>query len=264
VVETIDCTWAGLVLGETGADGARPAHIHGEQPGPWLVRFGRALCDRPSLDDITTMRQQAPRWAELALAAGDSAMAGGALLTAERHYRDAWQAFPGMLPAAHGLARVHVMLEEYEASLPEYDGVLAVVPDQQDCLLGKARALSQLGRHADAIPLLDRLVALGTWHLGDAHYWRGWNRLQLGDVDGAAADAERALQLMVNARVHVLAGAVAARRLDWPRARSEFEAALPLDETDCDIPQSLGSVLGQLHEWRPAFTAYARAARRRS
>jgi tetratricopeptide (TPR) repeat protein len=165
-----------------------------------------------------------------------------------------------MLPAAHGLARLHVMLEEYEASLPEYDAVLAIVPDQQDCLLGKARALSQLGRHAEAMPLLDRLIALGTWLMGDAHYWRGWNRLQLADMEGAWTDAERALQLMVNARVHVLAGAVAARRDDWTRARAEFETAQPLDETDCDIALSLGSVLGHLRDWPPAFTAYARAA----
>ena len=113
-------------------------------------------------------------------------MNGGALLTAERHYQEAFRAFPLMLPAAHGLARLHVMLEEYETSLPEYDVLLAAVPDQQDALLGKARALSQLGRHAEAMPLLDRLIAMGTWLVGDAHYWRGWNRLQLGDVAGAA------------------------------------------------------------------------------
>jgi tetratricopeptide (TPR) repeat protein len=165
-----------------------------------------------------------------------------------------------MLPAFHGLARVHVMLEEYEASLPEYDAVLAAVPDQQDCLLGKARALSQLGRYGAALPLLDRLITLGTWLVGDAHYWRGWDRLQLGDVDGASADAELALQLMVNARVHVLAGAVASRRSDWSRARHEFAAALPLDETDCDIPMSLGSIRSQQRDWPAAFDAFVRAA----
>ena len=100
---------------------------------------------------------------------------------------------------------------------------------------------------------------IGTWLVGDAHYWRGWNRLQLGDVAGAEADADRALQLMVNARVHVLAGAIAARRSDWDRAGREFEAALPLDETDCDIPVSLGSVRGQQRNWPAAFTNYARA-----
>jgi tetratricopeptide (TPR) repeat protein len=261
LVEGVDCTWTGLVPGSTNADGTAAApHAHGTAPDPPLVRARRALCDRPSLDEILALRQDLARWEELDLAAADAAMNGGALLTAERHYLAAWQAFPEMLPAAHGLARLHVMLEEYDASLPEYDAVLAAVPDQQDCLLGKARALSQLGRHADAIGPLDRLIALGTWLMGDAHYWRGWNRLHLGDVDGAASDAERALQLMVNARVHVLAGAVAARRTDWPRARAEFEAALPLDETDCDIPMSLGSVLGQQRDWTPAFTAYARAA----
>ena len=58
----------------------------------------------------------------------------------------------------------------------------------------------------------------------------------------------------------MLAGAVASRRSDWARARREFEAALPLDETDCDIPISLGSVLGQQGDWPAAFAAFARAA----
>lgn len=206
------------------------------------------------------MRVQVPRYAELDLPTGEAALAGGALLTAERHLQAAFEAFPSMLPAAHGLARLHVMLEEYEASLPEYDVLLAAVPDQQDALLGRARALSQLGRYQEALPLLDRLIAIGTWLVGDAHYWRGWNRLQMGEADAAAVDADAALRLMVNARVHVLAGAVAARRLDWDRAASEFEAALPLDETDCDIPLSLGSVRGQRREWPAAYAAYARAA----
>lgn len=259
----VECTWAHLLPdaargGESAPQPPAPPAPRGDEPP--VVQFRHVVCGHPSLDEVLEMRRQVPRYEELDLIAGDVAMSGGALLSAERHYQEALRAFPSMLPAAHGLARVHVMLEEYETSLPEYDVVLAAVPDQQDCLLGKARALSQLGRHAEALALLDRLIELGTWLVGDAHYWRGWNRLQVGDVDGAAADAERALTLMVNARVHVLAGAVATRRAEWERAGREFEAALPLDETDCDIPVSLGAVRGQQRDWHAAFTSYARAA----
>jgi tetratricopeptide (TPR) repeat protein len=261
VLQGLTCTWPFMLPGAHEADAATAAGTGpGEVSDSPLLQFRRMLCDRPDPDAVASMLERQPRFEELHLAAGNAAMNGGALLTAERHYRAAFEAFGGMLPAAHGLARVHVMLEEYEASLPEYDAVLSAVTDQQDCLLGKARALTQLGRHGEAIALLDRLIAIGTWLVGDAHYWRGWNRLQVGELDGAAADAEAALKLMVNARVHVLAGAVAARRGDWPRARAEFETALPLDESDCDIPVSLGSVLGEQREWAAAYTSYARAA----
>jgi tetratricopeptide (TPR) repeat protein len=248
----VRCTWPHLL-------DTRDPVAPGAQDPP-LLRYGATLCAPDRVDVLTTLLGEVPAFLEIDLALAETAMGGGALLTAERHYAAVLGAFPGMLPAAHGLARLHVMLEEYETSLPEYDAVLQAVPDQQDALLGKARALSQLGRPREALPLLDRLIALGTWLLGDAHYWRGWNLLGLGELEAAAASADLALRLMVNARVHMLAGAIAAARTDWDRAVREFEAALPLDETDCDISLSLATARGTRREWRDAATHFERAA----
>jgi len=137
------------------------------------------------------------------------------------------------------LARVHVMLEEYELSLPEYQQVLDLVADQTDAMLGKARALSALGRPLEAIAILDRIITMGSWLVGDAYYWRAWNRYHMKQLELANDDVAASLRLMSTARVHYLAGSIASARNQWPRAQTEFEAALTLDQTDCDIPLRL-------------------------
>jgi len=45
-------------------------------------------------------------------------------------------------------------------------------PRLRDALLGKAKALSYLERHTDALTLLHQLVELGQWYLGDVYFWR--------------------------------------------------------------------------------------------
>ena len=53
---------------------------------------------------------------------------------------------------------------------------------------------------------------MGTWLVGDAYYWRSWNRFRMNELDAANRDIEAALQLMSNARVHFLAGSIASAR----------------------------------------------------
>ena len=111
------------------------------------------------------------------------------------------------------------MLEEYDRSLPEYQQVLDIIADQVDAMLGKARALSALGRALEAIPILDRIITMGSWLVGDAYYWRAWNRYQLKELEVANDDIQASLRLMSNARVHYLAGSIASARNQWPARR---------------------------------------------
>ena len=124
------------------------------------MRYRAATCRGAHVDALAHLAQADARFIEVDLPIGDAALNGGALLSAERHHAAALQGFPGMLAVAMQLARVHVMLEEYERSLPEYQQVLDIVADQVDAMLGKARALSALGRPLEAIAILDRIITM--------------------------------------------------------------------------------------------------------
>ena len=254
LVQTLDCLSPDVPSDEpsrqAGAPGAMPA----------LLSYRAATCGVPDIDALERLKRSDPRFEEIELPMGNAALNGGALLSAEHHHAVALHAFPGMLPAAMQLGRVHVMLEEYEASLPEYQQVLDVIPDQADAMLGKARALSALGRPTEAIPILDQIITMGTWLVGDAYYWRSWNRFRMNELDAANRDIEAALQLMSSARVHFLAGSIASARTEWPRAQAEFDAALKLDETDCDIPLALAGVLARRESWTASSQRFGSSA----
>jgi tetratricopeptide (TPR) repeat protein len=235
--------------------------VHTPAPAdPPVLQFKRATCGRADAEALAVLREAVPAFTEVDGFLGQDALSRGLLLTAERHLRAALDAHPAMLPAALHLARTLFMMEEFEAALPLYERVLAGNAGQVDAMLGRGRALGHLGRHTEAIAVFSAIVDQGVWHLGDAHYWRGWNRFTLGDLPGAEADATAARRLMVNARVHALSGAIAAARSDWPGAQVEFEAALALDQSDCDIPLSLATVLGRQGTWRQAAERFAGAA----
>ena len=227
---------------------------------PALLRYRAATCGIPDIDTLESLKRSDSRFVEIELSLGNAALNGGALLSAEHHHTVALHAFPGMLPAAMQLGRVHVMLEEYEASLPEYQQVLDVISDQVDAMLGKARALSALGRPTEAIPILDQIIAMGTWLVGDAYLLAGVEsvpdeRTGCGDERhrrGASTDVERTRPLP--------RGSIASARNEWPRAQAEFEAALKLDETDCDIPLALAGVLARLESWTAASQRFGSSA----
>ena len=114
------CSWSPGASGPPSSPATRLAPGRRRTSRPLLLQFRRIACDRPSLDELLALRKATPRSASSTF---------GRRIGSERRraadrrapLRRRVPAFPSMLPAAHGLARLHVMLEEYEASLPEYD-----------------------------------------------------------------------------------------------------------------------------------------------
>ena len=81
----------------------------------------------------------------------------------------AWHAeWPTLTLSAGNLA---MTAEDFDRALTMYDATLKLEPRAVDALLGRARALTYLGRHEDAITTVDELLA-ERWYLGDARYWR--------------------------------------------------------------------------------------------
>jgi tetratricopeptide (TPR) repeat protein len=157
-------------------------------------------------------------------------------------YLPAHEAFPESTAITLGLANARNALSEYEVALSLFDSVLAQFPTHRDALMGRILSLSYLGRHYDGIAAASRMIDLGTYHQGDAYYWRAWNRYNVHDLPPAWNDVERATQLMVHTSVYTLAGFIAYAR-NWPEtAIDRFDRAYRLDNTNCEAVWTEGLV----------------------
>ncbi len=82
----------------------------------------------------------------------------------------------------------------YEDALTEYRQILILDRDNLRALGGKAQALMQLGRDAEARDLLDQLIARRP-EFAPAYVSRGILKDRMGDYEGALADYDRSLSL---------------------------------------------------------------------
>jgi len=126
--------------------------------------------------------------------------------------------------------------------------------------LGRARALSYLRRHTEAIAALDELLADLQNNPGEKYYWRAWNRLRLGATQAAYEDAVAALKAMRNNEVYRLAGIASFGLNRLPEARGYFDDALKINGGDCDSQRFLGQIDASERAWKPAFSRFSSAA----
>jgi len=225
-----------------------------------LVAYAAGACSPAYADALDDALRQEPRFAEARYHRGVQALGARAFGTADVELAAAVAAFPEA-PAMH-LARghLHLQLQEFPTALEAFDGVLRVAGDHRGALLGRVEALSHMGRFTDAIAGADRLLDLGTWLLGDAYYWRAWNRRQLKQLEDAADDIESAKAFLINADVPKLAGFIAYDRERYDEARAELETARERAAGDCDVPFALGLVYARLAREREGASAFGAAA----
>ena len=229
------------------------------------VRYRQALCadEQVALASVQTIE---PRFTEMEFFLGRHAVEQGRgpqqgdVALAEFHYARAHEEWPEWPAPAMALGEVARTVEDFEASLPFYDAALALVPEQRDALLGRAQSLSYLDRYAEAVPLLDRLIEMGRWYLAEAHFWRAYNRFNLGDVEGARDDAATSIGHRPEAQSYALSGQIALvqRRLD--DARTDLETALDINPQYCYAAFHLGRVHIEEARWIETASAFSRAA----
>jgi tetratricopeptide (TPR) repeat protein len=103
------------------------------------------------------------------------------------------------------------------------------------------------------------MIDLGTWHIGDAYYWRAWNRYHLKELDAAWDDVERGTKLLVNTSVYMLAGLIAHARQEPETAINRFDRAFAMDKTNCEAVWAAALVHVELRQWPPAAPKFAAA-----
>jgi tetratricopeptide (TPR) repeat protein len=230
-----------------------------------LLRFRLAVCGRDwDLAALDALLKDVPRFGEVQLFLGEAAYSRGTLYTAEKHLLKAVDTIADW-PAAHlALGQVYFMMEDLESARASYHRVVAAVPGQRDAMLGEVKSLSYLGRADEAIAILDEMERLGTWYLGEMHYWRAWNRNRLKQYEAADLDLAAARKyLPMDPFVDKLTGLVALARQDVPRAEREFRLAVAHFEgrkaRDCDSGYYLASTLVMQKAWPEAATIFEKA-----
>lgn len=227
---------------------------------PPIVRYRRAICNPTPEADAGRLLAEDPRWTEAAWFAGRRMLAvRGELTEAIDMLAVASRAFPESGAMLMSLAGTQRAADRLDAALASYDAVLALVPEHRWALLGRVLCLTYLGRHADAVASATRMIDLGTHLIGDAYYWRAWNRYQLKALDEAWADATSALTQQANTTVHTLTGLIAYARKELPTALSHFERAWTLDNSNCDAGWYKGIVQAELNAWRDAAPTFSTA-----
>jgi len=238
--------------------------------GPWratpLIAFKRAICRRADAGSLGSLLAADPRFIEVKylqglFAVGEAPRVGlsSKLDDADRLFSEvyAWRTeWPAL---TQSIANIAMTSEDYERALTFYTRTLDVEPNAVDSLLGKIRALTFVGRPADAIAAADTLLARN-WFVGDARYWRALNLSELERVDEAWSDIEAAARLVVNADVPKLAGLIAYRRHQLEVSRSRFELSLSRNANDCETHFYLGVVLAELGVWDRTADVLANAA----
>jgi len=230
---------------------------HGDSP---LIRFRLTLCavggKAPG-----SLREEDARWLDALFFEGRAELARRAAADvgkAVELFASAHDAFPASLAITLALGNAQNMLSEYDAALINFDAVLAETPTHREAALGRTMSLSYLSRHAEAIAEATRIIELGTWLIGDAYYWRAWNRFQLKELDTAWADIEQASKLNVDTSVFTLAGFIAYARKELDVAVNRFDRAFALDATNCEAVWAAGLVHVDQQAWGEAAPKFSR------
>jgi tetratricopeptide (TPR) repeat protein len=228
-----------------------------------LVEYRIAACEgnEGRLDGVL---KRVPRFGEAHLYLGEVALTNRKLRTAERHLLEAVEALPELAAGYYQLGQVYALTEEFDLAHWAYGNVLAAVPDHRFAMLEDAKALTYLKRPEEAIAIVNEMIRLGTWYLGEAHYWRAWNRYHLGQYDTANDDVVKSRQwLIMNPGVAELTGLIALARNEVERAEGEFRAAMELTashgERNCNVAYYLPSVLVMQRKWAEGAPLFVKA-----
>jgi tetratricopeptide (TPR) repeat protein len=251
-----------LAVGCSGA-ASRDETAGAVNPGdvdPPLLVYRAGICGR-RLEQLRALRDGDPEFVDADFTLARYAMGArpADLDEALRRLESVRAAFPDSLAITTALGGVREEREEWTEAVAMYESVLTVMPEHRDALLGRTTSLSRLRRHDDAMASATRMIELGSWFIGEAHYWRAWNLFSLQQYSQARVDADRAKSLMANAAVFVLSGLIEWNERRLPTAESEFEEALKMDFGRCDSADYLGRVRMQRTKVPEAIAAFRQA-----
>jgi tetratricopeptide (TPR) repeat protein len=219
-------------------------------PESTLLLYKRAICPQEKPDFLKRLLSIEPEFFEAYYFLGNEALRRGNLLEAEEFLLKAYDAIPESPQTTILLASIYLATEELDRSLEFHEKTLALSPEYRDALLGKGICLSYLSRPAEAIPVFEKIIALGYWLLGESHYWLARNQHGLKDNAAAAANIEQAKgRLPTSTEVFTLSGILAEERGDPAKAEKDFLEALQYNPRNSEALFNLGVLYARKEDW---------------
>jgi tetratricopeptide (TPR) repeat protein len=233
-------------------------NLHPNSP---LAAFQAAMFPAYDFERLDALLERDPGFIEVHYFLGEAALLGGMLLSAEKRYLRALPELPDSLSLLISLAKIAFQMEETESCLEWNEKALAVLPTYRDALLGKGLALGYLNRNEEALAVLGRLLELGTYYMGEGHFWTAWNLNELGRLEEARRSIESANVFLVDmVDVHALSGIIAYRERRLDDAEKELLHALKLKSSEADPAYYLGRIYAERQDWLLSGTYFAGAA----
>ncbi len=236
-----------------------PALWAARHPDDASLGFTKIALLRGSVDDVLAFRAAHQSFDETDVALGEAELARGRLVSADEAFDRALATLPSLMSVLALRADLRQRMEDLPVALELYERLLTHVPDHREGLLGQLKTLGFSGRHEEAIAVADRMVTLGTWYIGEAHYWKAWNLFTLGRLDAARASVDDARTLMVNADVSYLGGVIAFRQQRLDDAQRDFDAAIELEGRHCEAHFDRAALRLTRRTWDEAASGFDEA-----
>jgi len=242
-------------------DKFEPRSVSEAHPSSRLVAFQTAVSPSLEIERVKAILAADPEFAEAHYYVGEIALLGGRLLTAEKSYLAAYDRIPASLSVLISLAKVAFQMEELEGCLEWNEKALAILPVYRDALLGKGLALGYLGKYEEALTVLGRMLELGTYYMGEGHFWTAWNLNELARLEEARKEIESAKVFLVDVvDVHTLSGIIAYRQGRMDDAEKNLLHALTLHSSEADAAYYLGRLYADRKDWLNSGIYFAGAA----
>jgi tetratricopeptide (TPR) repeat protein len=204
--------------------------------------------DRQSLENVL---EKDPRFVEVHFFLGESAYKEKKLLTAETHFRKAYDTIPDSLSILIYLAGIHFALEEYDEGIGFYEDALRLAPEYREALLGKAICLGYMGKHEYAILVLKKLIEMGRYYMGEAYFWMAWNQNELEQIEEAEKNVKKTENYLVgDVGVLALQGIISYKLGKLTESEAYLKQALILQSNHCESIYYLGKIDALRNDWK--------------
>ncbi len=231
-------------------------------PNSLLIKYKLAICREPNPGILNEIIKIEPCFYEIYLYLGKSAFTRKKFFDAEENFLRAFEEIPNSISLNISLASIYFYFEEFEKSIEYYNRCLHLAPRYRDALLGKAISLSYLERYEEAISVLEKLISLGKWYLGETNYWLAWNKHRLGLLEEAWLDIEKAKKyLPTSSEVYTLSGILAFEKNNLNKAEKDLKKALVFEPSNAEALFNLGNVYAKKEQWGESGIYFEKASK---
>jgi tetratricopeptide (TPR) repeat protein len=226
-----------------------------------LIKFKLSIYPQEKPDALKELLQDNPDFYEADYFLGNIALNQGKVLAAENHYKKALEHITESTSLIISLTKVYFHMEEFETCLEFNNLALQLAPEYRDAILGKAMCLSYMGRHEEAIEILDNMIELGKYYMGETYYWLAWNQNELEQLDKARINVTRSRDFLIgHYEVSLLDGIVAYKQKRLNKAEENFKEALLLNNQDCESAYYLGKIYAEREDWKYSGSYFEKGA----